>query len=89
MGEPRYSKRDVLQTLLDTSKLATDLLDRVDAEQVVIDREMVMRVTNLTARLVAMRESFVAEYVLRGSAADDLLSDVRASLGGTASGRPT
>jgi hypothetical protein len=73
-------KREVLQVLLDTSKLATDLFDIVDEGGAVITREMVARVKQLAGRLNALDESMTIEYALSGRAGRDMLSEVQDQL---------
>lgn len=76
----RYDKVEVLQVLLDTQTLAGDIFDAVDTDSLVLTPQLLAKVANLTRRLAALHEGFVAEYVFSGRAADDMLAGVQESL---------
>jgi hypothetical protein len=77
---PEYTKADILDALLDTHRLCMDLFDAVEAEYLVINQPLLIKMNQLIGRLDAAYRSFVQEYALSGRAADDFLANVRAEL---------
>lgn len=72
-----YTKRDVLQSLLDTSKLCTDLFDEVEADTFRPNQVNIGRVGTLARALTALHEQMILEYALSGDASRDMLRGVQ------------
>lgn len=74
------NKGDALQILLDTSQLAQELFDAIEADGLEVDRPTLVRLAELEARVCALRRALTLRYALSGRHADDFLAAVRESL---------
>ena len=75
-----YDKRQVLQALLDTSKVCTDLFDEVEADTFKVTKELLQRTGLLAETLAALHRQMMMDYALSGQAADDFLRGIQDDL---------
>ena len=75
------AKTQILQAFLDLQKLGGEWFDEVESGKLTITKAKLAELSALIRSLDAVYKNLALEYITSGVAADDMLGEMRASLG--------